>query len=496
MKSSKIKILAASLLLGGLIMTGCGGGSSSSQSSSSGGDSSQSSQSGSSSQGGTLEQADKVFKNQKAYFDTSLATIPNLSLELSSEASVTELAVGRDKAGAGEYSLSGKVLTIAGSFLKKLSAGEKTLSVTQDGKTVKVALFAATKVITTAEQFQAINDNLTGYYVLGNDIDLSSIDNFEPLGYYFTETDPTNSYFHGVLEGNGYSVKNAHVYYSDDVSSNYNAYANSGTHFQHDAHLAGDNIGLFQVIGSSGVVRNVNFSNIKIRGRTICGVIAGNCAGTVTNCHIDSGCAVEMGTHFYDNDCNMGGAFGIVSGGASVTNVISENTSLTLGATSTATAGGVAIERAGIYLDFADKYIGETGNGWDHGEGTDNNWWKYCAVDRDKLGESGKQLDSNGAQTNGEYAFVGKCWGTVSNCVAKAFKYAPMDGTVRDIFFGQTHLAVNKPTSGENDMGTLSDNKLISLADMKKAENYSSFDTSVWSIEEGKIPSLLNAYNF
>lgn len=506
MKSSRIRILAATALLSGMLMVSCGGGNSSSSSSSattssnaSSGTSSSSSQpASSSSTSNSLEPAKDVFKNQKAYFDTSLETIPNISIEMKDEGEVTGVAIGRDTADGSEYSISGKTLTLAGSFLKKLTAGEKTVKVTQNGTTVKISLFAATKVITTADEFQAINDNLTGYYILGNDIDLSSIENFEPLGYYFTETDPNNSYFHGILEGNGYTVKNAHVYYSDTVESNYNVYAGSGTMFTSDAHKAGDNIGLFQIIGSSGVVRNVNFSNIKVRGRTICGVIAGNCSGTVQNCHIDAGCAVEMGTHFYDNDCNMGGAFGLVAGGASVSNVINECTSLQLGSTGASTEGGVTIEKAGIYLDFDDKYVGKTGNGWDHGTGTDNIWWKYCAVDRDTIitTDTAKELDSNGAQTNGQYAFVGKCWGSVSNCVSKAFKYTPMDGTIRDIYFGQTHLAVNKPTSGDNDLGTFDNDKMLSLSDMKLATSYSTFDTSVWSIVDGKIPSLLTTYTY
>ena len=106
-------------------------------------------------------------------------------------------------------------------------------------------------------------------------------------------------------------------------------------------------------------------------------------------------------------------------------------------------------------------------------------------------------MDSNGAPSNGQYAFVGKCWGKVSNCVAQSFKYAPMNATSsRDIYFGQTHIGSNKPTSGETNMGALENCKMLSLDDMKKASSYEGFDTSVWNIADGKLPTLIEQYSF
>jgi hypothetical protein len=74
---------------------------------------------------------------------------------------------------------------------------------------------------------------------------------------------------------------------------------------------------------------------------------------------------------------------------------------------------------------------------------------------------------------------------------SQKFQITPMDGTARDIYFGQTHLAANKSTSGDSDMGNLT-NDLLSASDMKVASNYSAFD-SIWSIVDGKVPSLLGA---
>jgi hypothetical protein len=447
---------------------------------------------------GSVTPAGKVFAGSNIYFTAGASENVSLKVEISGD--ITSITCGRAKAEAGQYSYADGVLTLGGAFLSQIPVGEKSIVVVAS-KTVKVAALACTKVITTADEFQAINTDATtlqGTYVLGNDIDLSTIDNFEPLGWYITETSTKNAYFHGILEGNGHTIKNATCYYADSIGTNYNVYADNGTYkFTHEGHINGDNIGLFQTIGSAGIVRDCKFSNIKVRGRTIVGVIAGNVMGTVENCFIDSSCSVEMGTHYYDDDCNCGGAFGIVAGSGVVRNVISQVNSLTVGATAATTVNGVAIEKPGIFLDWNDDYKGKTGNGWDHGSPAtnDNPWWKQCAVDKVTADKSTIK-DSNGSPTCGEYAFVGKCWGTVENCVARKFQITPMDGTSRDVFFGQTHLAANKPASGDSDLGALTNDLLLASADMKLAKNYSSFDTSIWSIVDGTLPSLIGQYAY
>lgn len=451
-----------------------------------GGDNSAASENGGGNQGGDLTPSASVFATNKIYFQAKEEK--NVSVQIEIKGNITSISCGRSKAKEGEYAYKDGVLTLSGSFLKEISAGEKDIRIATSSGNLTLSALCADKIITTAEEFQNINDNLDGTYVLGNDIDLSSIDNFEPLGRYVSEEDTSNHYFHGILEGNGHTVKNAKVYWSDDVGSNLNVYNNSGTTFKDAAHKNGDNIGLFQIIGSAGEVRNVNFSNIKVRGRTIVGVIAGNLAGTVYNCTIDSECKAEMGTHFYDDDCNMGGAFGIVGGSGNVYNVVSSVSSLTLG------GRGAGNDDLGVYIDYDDKYKTEDGgNGWDHQTGNpDCNWWKFCGVDKG----DGQVMDSNGAPSNGEYAFVGKCWGKVSNCVAKAFNYAPMNGASRAIYFGQTHIGKNKPTSGEDNMGALENCKLLSDEQMKDPSQYETFPQEAWNFEQGKLPSLKNQYSF
>ncbi len=440
-------------------------------------------------------EADTIFENARFYYDTSVEEAYNISVDIGTDAEVTALASGRYSAEEGQYINRDGILTISGEFLSTLTAGEKTITVTTEDGRVSVDAYLVNKIITTAEDFQNINEQLDGYYILGNDIDLSSIKNFEPLGYYYSETDSRNEYFHGILDGNGYTVRNATVHYSDNVATNYNVYTETGsTMFESDAHKAGDNIGLFQIIGSAGVVRNIGFDNISVMGRTIVGALAGNVQGQVYNVYMGSGCEVQMSTHFYDDDCNMGGVFGIVASGASVYNVISEVTDVSIGAKSDTSQSynGTSIEiAAGCYLDFDDDYSGiTTGNGWDHpaasSEDVDAPWWRFASSDKDDT------TDSNGSPTNGVYAFVGKSWGTVSNCVAKSFNISPMNGTARAVNFGQTHLAANKSDSGDTDLGSIENCTLTS--DLTDASLYSSFDTDYWTIEDGSVPTLNTIY--
>lgn len=106
--------------------------------------------------------------------------------------------------------------------------------------------------ISTAQELQDINNNLTANYILVNDIDLSGID-FEPIGNAETGT------FQGVFDGNGYTISNLDVY-------------------------AGKYAGLFGC--NEGTIKNVTLKDIYIYGTRYIGGIVGknaNC-GIVDNC--------------------------------------------------------------------------------------------------------------------------------------------------------------------------------------------------------------------
>ena len=438
---------------------------------------------------------DKVYYD-RIVFDTSDETAPNPHIFLGVNSSVKTVKLGREEI---KFGYSGKVLTLSAEALRKAGPGEKSATVTfKDGKKQTVDIFNATKFIKTAEDFQGIGADAKacqGYYILANDIDCSSISTFEPLGQYFEETDPTNFYFHGILDGDGFAIRNVTCSYSDsptgpaaqsaglNYSSNYDVYSGDPK-FENEAHQQGDNIGIFQVIGSSGVVRNIAFDNCKVHGRTIVGVVAGNIMGRAENILINSNCQVKMDTHFYDDDCNTGAAFGIVAGSGNVKNVISLTSKVSL---------------LSFYQDYGPNYAGKIGNGWDHPaeEGNTAEWWNFAGVSKPMPGSETKITDNNGKQSNGVYSVVGKCWGQVSDSIGCAFKVTPTDESQFDVAFGHTHTAVNKPTSGDSDLGSIENCSVATTTNLKKASTYDgyNFSSDVWNIADGSFPTLKHNIN-
>ena len=109
-------------------------------------------------------------------------------------------------------------------------------------------------IINTADDLQALKDNLSGKYILMNDIDLSGY-NWTAIG---TKTNP----FSGELNGNGHVIKNLQV---DDA--------------------AGNGIGLFGVIDGANV-SNVGLENADINVQNAVGILAGAAeASIITNCY-------------------------------------------------------------------------------------------------------------------------------------------------------------------------------------------------------------------
>lgn len=84
--------------------------------------------------------------------------------------------------------------------------------------TEQQALEQGYTIIKTAAELQAINQNLSGKFILMNDIDLSGID-WEPIGKYNpTDEDPWGGAFKGVFNGNGYSITNLTVKAEDGAT--------------------------------------------------------------------------------------------------------------------------------------------------------------------------------------------------------------------------------------------------------------------------------------
>ena len=73
--------------------------------------------------------------------------------------------------------------------------------------------------ITTTAEFNAIRNDLSGHYILANDIDLSGFSNFEPIGRFEPlldapedeETPKLELAFTGVFDGNGHTISLARM---------------------------------------------------------------------------------------------------------------------------------------------------------------------------------------------------------------------------------------------------------------------------------------------
>lgn len=106
-------------------------------------------------------------------------------------------------------------------------------------------------LITTASEFNNIRNNLSAYYKLGNDIDLSSYNEWTPIG-------DKDNLFEGNLDGNGKIISNLNI-----------------------TKKTTDNTGLFGVVGSGGKVSELGIDNASIIAENYVGVLAGKNSGTI-----------------------------------------------------------------------------------------------------------------------------------------------------------------------------------------------------------------------
>ncbi len=98
--------------------------------------------------------------------------------------------------------------------------------------------------IYTAEDLRNIENNMSGNYILMNDIDLAGI-NWEPIGGKYGE-----KMFSGSLDGNGHEIKNLTISITSNITSN-----NKNISYLY--------VGLFGGI-DKGFIKNLTFSNVNI----------------------------------------------------------------------------------------------------------------------------------------------------------------------------------------------------------------------------------------
>lgn len=135
-------------------------------------------------------------------------------------------------------------------------------------------------VISTADQLQAMNGDLSGKYVLATEIDAINSQDWDN-GRGFTPVGDAASAFSGVLEGLGHQVSNVSI--------------NRPTT---------DNVGLFGITDGS-VIQNIGLTNLNVIGRDNVGGMAGVNNGSISNAYVTGTIAAVN---------NVGGLAGVNDG--------------------------------------------------------------------------------------------------------------------------------------------------------------------------------------
>ncbi|MDZ7687363.1 MAG: hypothetical protein U5J64_01345 [Halobacteriales archaeon] len=151
------------------------------------------------------------------------------------------------------------------------------VSVTATG-TVTAQEDQQTVTVSNADDLDDVRDDLDGDYVLANDIDMSDVGNFDPIG------SRDGASFTGSFEGGGNVISDLTV-----VEPN------------------GDGVGLFGAVGDGGTVNSVGLEDVDVEGDKNVGGIVGFNRGNVTRSYV-------TGTVSGESD-NVGGVVGWNRGG-------------------------------------------------------------------------------------------------------------------------------------------------------------------------------------
>ena len=132
----------------------------------------------------------------------------------------------------------------------------------------------------TAAQLQAISTDLSGNYRLIKDIDVSSINNFDPLGSDSNE-------FDGTFDGDGFTIQNLTINRNENYVGLFGYTSSTGT----IENVTLENVSIDASSGSSvggivgrndGIIDNISFTG-SIEGKNSIGGLVGHNTGTIKN---------------------------------------------------------------------------------------------------------------------------------------------------------------------------------------------------------------------
>lgn len=187
-----------------------------------------------------------------------------------------------------------KQLIISGEYANTLNIGENILKVITERNTIEIRLDLISKFISTPEDLASINndeESLSGYYILMNDIDLTTYlsesgkgynegKGWTPIGLYKDTLDTTIATqfsFKGTFDGNGHVVRGLYSSRKDEASFN---------------------AGLFGYITSSATIKNLGVEG-SLTVSSYSGGLVGSNNGIVENCWADVDMNVSSGEDAY-----------------------------------------------------------------------------------------------------------------------------------------------------------------------------------------------------
>jgi len=153
--------------------------------------------------------------------------------------------------------------------------------------------------IYTPQDLDSVRNNLSGNYIMMNNIDLASWGNWMPIG-----SGASNNYFSGIFDGNGYAIRNMQIEIEDVTSLEYvgifgyisqgsinNLALKSGniniTYAPNS--VAGKVGGIAGMLLNSGRIDNCFYEGVVFNqsqdSAIIAGGIVGSASGTINNCY-------------------------------------------------------------------------------------------------------------------------------------------------------------------------------------------------------------------
>ena len=307
------------------------------------------------------------------------------------------------------------------------------------------ALAQGYTLIKTADDLNNIRNNLSGKYILMNDIDLSSYSNWDPIGDV-----TSNTGFTGTLDGNGYVVKNLTI--------------NRPTE---------DGVGLFEIIGDGmtlgvGQIKNLGLENANVKGQNGSSGLASGSSGDITNCYITgniiggqlSGGLIGMNTG------RIYGAYSssyIVGNGGPTGGLVGQNFGQISNTYSNGTVEGIGDGTGGL---VGQNYAGIVSNSY-----------STCVV------------NSIGSGTGGLVGLAAS--GTISNCFANGFVqgttevgglvgHSERNAKIENAIWNTQTTGQNAAYGSDDGTGTFNNNNGLTTSQMKDPTNWTGWDDTIW----------------